>query len=155
LPASAFAILTCEIAPVEPICSGDSVSLDATISGGTPPYVYEWGGGIAGGTFIPSNDVEDPIWTSPIGFTGTNTLSLWVNDAPYMNDCGVYVDVVVNPCEPTAKYIPLPDDFNTSILARVGELFTDLSPFVASIGIGLPVAFWGVRKGVCSSKSNR
>lgn len=53
---------------------------------------------------------------------------------------------------PPAKYIPLPDDLNTSILATIGELFTDLSPLVASIGIGLPVAFWGVRKVISLSR---
>lgn len=41
--------------------------------------------------------------------------------------------------------ITLPIDFTTSILASVGELFTDLSPLVALV-IGLPLAFWATRK---------
>lgn len=41
--------------------------------------------------------------------------------------------------------ITLPVDFSTSMLAYVGELFTDLAPAIAVV-VGLPVAFWAVGK---------
>ena len=41
--------------------------------------------------------------------------------------------------------ITLPGDFATSMLAYVGELFTDLSPAIVVI-VGLPLAFWAVSK---------
>lgn len=41
--------------------------------------------------------------------------------------------------------ITLPVDFAGSLLAYAGELFTDLVPLIALV-IGLPLAFWVVRK---------
>jgi len=46
---------------------------------------------------------------------------------------------------PPTPIVPLPAGYTTTILASVGELFTDLSSLVG-LGIGLPMAFWGVRK---------
>ena len=45
----------------------------------------------------------------------------------------------------STTFVTLPLDINTSILAWVGNLFTDLSPFVILI-IGLPLGFWAVSK---------
>jgi len=36
-------------------------------------------------------------------------------------------------------------DFTTEIMATIGVLFTDLAPLTALV-IGLPLAFWGIRK---------
>lgn len=99
-------------------------------------------------------------WTGPLGFISTNRCITIGEAGQYeltiIGSCGEGVcSVILTFSEeppPTAKYIPLPDDFNTSILATIGELFTDLSPMVASIGIGLPVAFWGVRKVISLSR---
>lgn len=41
--------------------------------------------------------------------------------------------------------ITLPEGFATDALAYAGELFTDISPVVILI-IGLPLAFWVIRK---------
>jgi len=41
--------------------------------------------------------------------------------------------------------ITLPAQFATQTLAYAGELFTDISPYFILI-IGLPLAFWVIRK---------
>lgn len=41
--------------------------------------------------------------------------------------------------------ITLPVDFATTMLAYVGELFTDLTPAIGII-VGVPVGFWVVGK---------
>lgn len=41
--------------------------------------------------------------------------------------------------------ITLPDDFVSSSLAYVGQLFTDLTPAIVLI-VGLPLAFWAIAK---------
>jgi len=41
--------------------------------------------------------------------------------------------------------ITLPVDFTTTILAYVGDLFTDLNVLIVLV-IGLPLAFWIIRK---------
>lgn len=41
--------------------------------------------------------------------------------------------------------ITLPIDFAESMLAYVGELFTDLTPAIVVL-VGLPLAFWAVNR---------
>lgn len=41
--------------------------------------------------------------------------------------------------------ITLPGDFATTMLAYVGELFTDLTPAIGVI-VGVPLGFWVVGK---------
>jgi len=41
--------------------------------------------------------------------------------------------------------ITLPTTFSADLLAYAGQLFTDLAPLVVLV-IGLPLAFWAVRK---------
>lgn len=59
-------------------------------------------------------------------------------------------EIVEEPSPPT-PIIPLPTGFTTSILANVGELFTDLSSLVG-LTIGLPVGFWGIKKVISLAK---
>lgn len=41
--------------------------------------------------------------------------------------------------------ITLPIDFASNLLAYAGQLFTDLTPLIVLV-IGLPLAFWAIRK---------
>lgn len=41
--------------------------------------------------------------------------------------------------------ITIPEDFATSMLAYVGEIFTDLQSVIIIL-VGLPLAFWAVSK---------
>ena len=60
--------------------SGDCpYALNATVTGGTPAYTYAWSDD-AGGSFSADN-IEDPSWTPPGGFTGTARLTLQVTDS--------------------------------------------------------------------------
>jgi hypothetical protein len=52
--------------------------------------------------------------------------------------------------------ITLPEDFVSSSLAYVGNLFTDLSPLLIVV-IGLPIAFWVIKSvlGVVRFRTSR
>jgi len=41
--------------------------------------------------------------------------------------------------------ITLPSEFATSMMAYVGQLFTDLTPAIIVL-VGLPLAFWAVNR---------
>ncbi len=96
---------TCRIAEVVPICAGESVQLNATVTGGVPPLTYLWDDGGAGGTFSDLT-AKDPTWTSPSDFTtGIATLTLTVTDKSECptTKCDVEVTVYEKPdCAITA-----------------------------------------------------
>lgn len=95
----------CDITEVVPICAGESVQLNATVTGGAPPLTYLWDDGGAGGTFSDLT-AKDPTWTSPSDFTGTATLTLTVTDK---NKCTTTCDVKVTVYEKPDCTITAPD----------------------------------------------
>ena len=72
-------------------CASDAVQLDATVSGGTSPYAYQWSA--SGGSFSNAN-IEDP--TYQMMMPGTYTLTLTVTDA---NGCTDQDQLVVEVAE--------------------------------------------------------
>ncbi|MEL7425764.1 MAG: SdrD B-like domain-containing protein, partial [Bacteroidota bacterium] len=82
---------TVEAGPDLEKCPEDALPIDATVSGGTPPYTYAWTA--TGGSFVDAT-VEDPVYNMMM--LGTYTLTLTVTDA---NGCEAsdQLDVTVNP----------------------------------------------------------
>ena len=78
------------------ICQGASTMLNAVVSGGTPPYTYNWG---------PSTGLSDPSIANPIANPAITTMyNVIVTDA-VSNSNSATVTVTVNPA-PTASAGP-------------------------------------------------
>ncbi|MCE7926873.1 MAG: hypothetical protein DYG98_27880, partial [Haliscomenobacteraceae bacterium CHB4] len=60
--------------PYGPICEGDDVSLNGSVSGGASTGTWDDGG--AGGTFSPNANTLTATYTPPANFNGTITLTL-------------------------------------------------------------------------------
>ncbi|MEL6837623.1 MAG: PKD domain-containing protein, partial [Bacteroidota bacterium] len=67
---------TVEAGPDLEKCPEDALPIDATVSGGTPPYTFAWTA--TGGSFVDAT-VEDPVYNMMM--PGTYTLTLTVTDA--------------------------------------------------------------------------
>jgi hypothetical protein len=64
--------LTVDAGPSQTICTGFSAQLTANVSGGTPPYLYQW---------APASNLSNPVIHNPLaGPTVTTTYSVTVTD---------------------------------------------------------------------------
>jgi len=80
-------IVSCSASPLT-VLLGETVTLNANVSGGTPPYIYSWNG-----TDIPTNPSPD---TNPFGISyntvGQKSVSVTVTDSsspPFQIACPV------------------------------------------------------------------
>jgi gliding motility-associated-like protein len=72
-----------------PVCSGESVTLDVSGSGGTAPYTYFWDNGLGGGSTHVVNPTSTTTYsvtiTDATGCTTSGSVTVDVNELPVLN----------------------------------------------------------------------
>ncbi|MGC9331590.1 MAG: hypothetical protein ACP5DZ_06920, partial [Bacteroidales bacterium] len=72
-----------------PSCSGEDVTLDITMTGGIPPYIYDWDNGLGSGQTHVVNPFMTTTYTVTVedatGCTVSGSVTVDVNDLPQTN----------------------------------------------------------------------